>query len=40
MTDKPLPLLIGGTAALVIMVCIAVSIAFTTFWLVRAILCH
>jgi hypothetical protein len=40
MTDKHMPLLIGSTAALIIMVCLAMILALTTFYFLRVVLCH
>lgn len=40
MTDKPMPLLIGTTAAVIILVGLAVLVVGSVLFVVKAILCH
>ena len=40
MSDKPLPFLIGTTAAMIFMVALAVAMVVGTIVLIRVLLCH
>ena len=40
MSDKSVPMLIGSTAAILIMVSIAIALAISVLYLVEAFLCH